>query len=158
MTLTDTARGQVFQQEGGGFLVLLTITHSTLLTPLRFVNNTENIVSNGEDFIAYPFKMKPPEDRQGVKPVARLTIDNINRQIVEVVRQIAATSPLFVQIDVVRIDDCDVIETTLPQFKLRNVDWDAGVLSGDLSIDDITKEPFPARTFTPSEYPGVFAI
>lgn len=154
MTISNTAKGQVFQQEGGGFLILLTINHPQLATPLRVVNNTVNITSNGDDFIAYPFKIKLPEEREGIAPLAKLTIDNVSREIIQSIRQIA--TPLSIDIQGVRIDDVDAVEFELPTFKLRNVDWDATQITGDLTLDDISKEPFPQRYFTPSEYPGVF--
>lgn len=154
MTLSDTALGQVFKQEGGGFLVLVTLSHVSLLTPVRVCNNSVNIVSNGETYLAYPFKFKPPEEREGVSPIAKLTIDNVSREIIQAIRQI--TTPLSSVIQIVRIDDVDAIESSLPTFALRNIGWDATQITGDLTLDDVTKEPFPARSYTPSEYPGVF--
>lgn len=156
MTISDTARGQVFQQEGGGFLVLLTISHAQLVTSIRVCNNNVNIVSNSNTFIAYPFKFKPPEEREGVSPIAKLTIDNVTREIIQAIRQII--TPLDITVQVVRIDDLDTVESSLPTFKLRNVGWDATQITGDLTLDDVTKEPFPARSYTPSEYPGVFKV
>lgn len=154
VTLSDTARQQVFGQEGGGFLVLLTITHADLITPIRVVNNTEAVTSNGVEYIAYPFAIKLPESREGVQPHARLTIDNVSREIAQTIRSIS--TPPTVNIQVIRIDDLDAVEMELPNFQLRNVEWDILTLSGDLQIDDITREPYPQRSFTPAEYPGLF--
>ena len=154
MTLSDTARGQVFQQEGGGFLELLTITHADLPEPLRFVNNTETITSNGESYIAFPFRVKLPTEKERSIPRAQLEIDNVSRQIGQLIRQL--TSPPTVQIDIIRIDDLDAVELTLPAMTLNNVRYDALSVSGELSVEDTTREPFPQRSFTPSEYPGLF--
>jgi hypothetical protein len=106
------------------------------------------------EYIAYPFRLKLPEDRASVAPRATLTIDNVSREIAQIVRSIS--TPPSVQIEIVRIDTF-TSEIVLPTFKLRNVEWDALQLSGELTMDDITREPFPQRTFTPSEYPGVFS-
>lgn len=152
--LTAQATEEVFGQEGGGFLTLLVLTHSILGTPLRFVNNNSNITSNGLDYIAYPFKVKLPEERTDAAPLARLTIANVDRQITQAIRQIA--TPISCDISLIRISDLDVVEVTLPTFQLRNVEGDFLQISGDLVLDDLTKEPFPQRTFTPAEYPGVF--
>lgn len=157
--ISEAATGQVFGQEGGGFLVCLTISHSTLEEPIRVVNNTENIqrtlpVFGLTTFIAFPFTVQLPDDRADTAPHAQLTIDNVSREIAQLIRLIS-TAPT-VTIEVVQIDDFDAVEVTLPDFQLRNVEWDNLSVSGDLVLDDITKEPFPQRKFTPSEYPGLF--
>jgi hypothetical protein len=117
-----------------------------------FINDVFEI--DEYEYIAYPFRLKLPEDRASVAPRATLTIDNVSREIAQIVRSIA--TPPSVQIEIVRIDTF-TSEIILPTFKLRNVEWDALQLSGELTMDDITREPFPQRIFTPSEYPGVFS-
>lgn len=154
MTLSDTARGQVFQQEGGGFLELLTISHPDLAEPLRFVNNTETITSNGQTYIAFPFRVALPADKERSVPRAQLELDNVSRQIGQVIRQL--NSPPTVQIEIIRIDDLDAVEVTLPAMTLNNVRYDALSVSGELSVEDTTREPFPQRSFTPAEFPGLF--
>lgn len=154
MTISDTARAQVFQPEGGGFLELLTLSHSTLSEPLRFVNNIENVESRGETFIAFPFRVTLPNDADRSPPAARLELDNVSRQIAQIIRQI--TTPPTILIEIVRIDDFDTVEQVFPPFQLRNVRYSALTVSGELTVDDIMREPFPQRSFTPSEYPGLF--
>lgn len=154
MTLSDTARGQVFQQEGGGFLELLTITHEDLAEPLRFVNNVENVVSNGETYIAFPFKVKLPGEKDRTAPSARLEIDNVSREIGQMIRQLS-TAPVM-QFVIVRIDDFDAIEQVFPPLLLRNARYDNLTVTGELSVGDAMREPFPQRRFTPAEYPGLF--
>lgn len=152
--ISNQATEEVFQQEGGGFLVLLTISHATLATPIRVVNNTEEVFSNGQIYIAFPFSVQLPNDSQDTGPVAKLVIDNVSTDIARVIRSIA--TPPYVDISVVRISDLDTVELDLPTFRLRNVQWDALSVSGDLVIDNIMQEPYPQRSFTPAEYPGLF--
>jgi len=109
---------------------------------------------NGDLFIAYPFELTLPDDRQGSAPRARLVIDNVSREIAQLIRSI--NTPPSVAIEVVRIDDTDSVEISLPMFRLRNVTWNVLSVSGDLTIDEIEREPFPQRRFTPAEYPGLF--
>lgn len=154
MPISSIARGQVFKDEGGGFLTLLTITHASIITPLRFVDNTVDITSNGELYIAYPFRIALPEDSEEAPPKAQLTLDNVTRDLTAIIRTI--TTPLNIDISVVRLDSLDDVEVSLPQFKMRNIEWDVLTISGDLTLDDVMNEPFPARAFTPSEYPGLF--
>ncbi len=152
MTISDTARQQVFAQEGGGFLSLLTISHPDLPEVLRFVNNTENVTVGGDLYIAYPFKVKLPKARDRTVPSASLEIDNVSRDIGQAIRQIS--SPPTITIEVVRLDDVEVTEVTYPPFQLRNVKYDALTVSGELTVDDMMREPYPQRSFSPAEYPG----
>lgn len=155
MSISDTAKAQVFQQEGGGFLELLTISHESLPggIPLRFVNNTVNVVSGGETYIAFPFKVKLPKDKERAIPSASLEISNVSREIGQVIRSIS--TPPTVTIVIVRMDDFDAIEQEFPPLLLRNVKYDNISVSGDLTVDDMMREPYPQRSFSPSEYPGV---
>lgn len=154
MTISDTAKAQVFGEEGGGFLELLTINHPDLVTPLRFVNNTVDITSNGDDYVAYPFTIKLPQDRDRSVPSAQLVIDNVSREIGQRIREMV--EPPTVTITIIRIDDFDAVEQEYPIFTLRNARYNALTVSGELRLTDQAREPYPQRSFTPSEYPGLF--
>lgn len=116
----------------------------------------DSYLQNGDDnlFLAYPFKLSLPDDVQTSAPRAKLSIDNVSREIAQLIRTIS--TPPNVLIEIVRIDDPDSVEMSLPMFRLRNVEWDALQISGDLTIDEIEKEPFPQRRYTPAEFPGLF--
>mgnify|MGYP003405271219 CR=1 FL=1 len=158
MTISPQATEEVFGQEGGGFLACLTISHDDLEEPIRVIDNTVNVTRTigAEDFvfIAFPFEITLPDDQADSVPKAQLTIDNVSREVAQLIRSI--TTPPTVTIEVVRISDVNEVEVTLPDFQLRNVEWDALTVTGDLIIDDIAQEQFPQRKFTPSEYPGLF--
>lgn len=151
--VSTAGKTQVFAQEGDSFLVLLEIDHADLADPLRFVNNTEDVTSNGESYTAFPFDISLPTDSDESPPRARLVIDNVSREIGEVIRDLD-TAPT-ITIYVIRMDDFDAVEITLPSFTLRNVQYDVMQVSGELELEDLTREPFPARTFSPAEFPGL---
>lgn len=154
MTLSSTAKSKIFKQESDSFLVLIVITHPDLVTPLRFVNNTVNVISNGFEYIAFPFKLKWPNDTDGTVPVASLQIDNSNQVIMQTIRTLVGKPT--VSISAIRMDDFDAVEVTLPNFQLSNVRGDVGSITGDLTLDDVAKEAYPGVTFTPAEFPGIF--
>jgi hypothetical protein len=136
------------------WLVLLTISHASISPSVRVVNNTEAITSNGNEFIAFPFDLALPDSREDAPPRARLTIDNVSREIAQAIRSI--TSPPTVTIEIIRASAPDTIEASFPDFKLRNVTWDVGKVSGDLTVEDFTSEPYPAGIFSPASFPGLF--
>ena len=39
--------------------------------------------------------------------------------------------------------------------RLTNVRWDFLTVEGDLEFEDLSREPYPALTFSPAEFPGV---
>src|SRR5579885_2175455 len=85
--LSLAARQAVNAQETGEvFLLLLTLDHDELAAPIRVVNNTVDIVSRGNTYIAYPFQLElPAEDADQISSV-RLSIDNVDRTIVQSLR------------------------------------------------------------------------
>jgi hypothetical protein len=135
------------------FLLLLTITHPTM-PAIRVVNNTETIVSNGETFVAFPFEINLPDMHEDRQPYMQLRISNVDRQIVQAIRTL--TSPPLVRVDVVVASQPDTIEATFPDFSLRSVDYDALMVEGRLTLDDILSEPYPSGSMNPQDFPGLF--
>lgn len=149
------ARRALYAPETGEvFLILLTLSHPTLGTPLRLVNDSGAVTSCGETFVAYPFDLTLPEDDEGRPPRARLSIDNIDRQIVATVRNL--TSSPSVLIEIVRAADPDTVEARFADFRFVNISYDSQVVEGDLTLEDFTAEPFPAGSFSPALFPGIF--
>ncbi len=144
------------QETGEVFLLLLTITHASLAVPIRVVNNTVNITSLGETFVAFPFQIQLPDEHEDSPPRMRLVIDNVDRTIVQSLRPL--TSPPTVQLDVCLASQPNTIEASFPGFQLQSVGYDAFAVEGDLSLDDIVTEPFPEGSFTPQYFPGLFGI
>lgn len=153
MTLSTAAKTQAFANEGDDFLLLLTIDHDDISEPIRVVHNTEDVVSNGETYVAFPFTLTLPTDRDDSPPRAQLVIDNVSREIGETIRTIS--TPPTVMIQVVQLADPDQVEMEIPSMVLRNVQFDAMTVTGDLELEDLSREPFPARYFTPAEFPGL---
>lgn len=136
------------------FTVLLTLTHPDMDVPIRVCDSGMDITSRGENYIAYPFALALPEDEDGRPPRARLSIDNIERQIVATVRSL--TSSPFVTIEIIRRAAPDVVEARFEDFRFTNISYDSQVVEGDLTVEDFTAEPYPAGCFSPSLFPGLF--
>jgi len=136
------------------FLILLTIDHADLTQPIRVSSDGVDTTSQSNTFVAFPFDLTLPDDMDNQAPRARLTIDNIDRQIVQAIRDIGGAPS--VKIEIVRAADPDTIEASFPDFKLENVSYDAMTVQGELTLEDFTAEPFPARVFSPADFPGLF--
>lgn len=136
------------------FLVLIEIDHDDLSTPIRVVNNTENITSNGNVYQAYPFEINMLSDLKDELPKVTLTIDNVDRQIVQAVRTVSSAPD--VTLSVVLADAPNTIEAGPFAMSLKNASYDAFVVSGELGAEDILNEPYPEGTFNPVDFPGLF--
>ena len=136
------------------WLILLTLSHPDLSDDIRVVHNPETITSRGLDYIGFAFDLILPSDTEDRAPVAELRIDNVSREIAQSVRSISSAPT--VTIEIIRAADPDTVELSLTGFTLQNVRWDALAVSGRLALDDISVEPYPAGSFTPASFPGLF--
>jgi hypothetical protein len=50
----------------------------------------------------------------------------------------------------------DSIEARWPAFQLTNIKYDASVITGTLNLELEDREPFPAGSFVPSFFAGLF--
>lgn len=154
MTVTDATKRDAWQEESDLPLILVTINHPDLVVPIRAVNNNENIVSNGQEYVALPFEPELPDANEDSPPRGRLRIDNVSREIGQAIRQIQ--SPASVTLEVVRQSDPNVVEISFPEMRLSNTRVTALTVIGDLEFEDLVREPFPAHSFVPSAFPALF--
>ena len=154
-TLSTAARQAIFAPETSKvFLMLLTINHSDMAGPVRVVNNYENITSNGNLFTAYPFLFRLPSEDEDTLAQVELQITNIDRLLVDSVRSIS--SPFTVTLDIALSDTPDTIEAGPFAMNMREVKYDAMKLTGTCNFQDILNEAYPAGSYTPADYPGLF--
>lgn len=136
------------------FLLLLTLNHADLAQPIRVVDNTQDVVSGGNAFVAYPFEIDLPEDT-GERPArARIRIDNVDRQLVATLR--SAATPPAVTIEVVMASAPDTVEASFAGMSLVEAGYDVLTITGELTFEDVLNEPFPGVYFTPANFPGMF--
>jgi len=162
--LSNSAKQALFAQATEEvFIVLVTIDHETFTSPIRVSSDpfellpdagVRGVVSRGNEYLFMPFSINLPiQDDTGIAR-ASLSVDNISREIVAAVRN--ARSALSITIEIVLASNVDDVEISIPDFRLESISYDAFTVSGDLSIEYFDLEPFPARRFTPSDFPGLF--
>jgi hypothetical protein len=134
------------------WLTLLEIGGAGMAAPVRLVANPVNVVSRGYTYIGFPFRLDLPR-QSGEGRAARVEIDNTDREIVRLLRELDdAPSAL---IEIVLAEQPDTVELSLAGLKLRNVEWTAQSVTGDLVFEDVLAEP-ACDTMTPNRFAGMF--
>lgn len=136
------------------FLACVTLDHASM-TPIRVVNNTQNLTRAAGEFLAFPFEIELPADGEDAVVQVQLRIDNVDRQIVQALR--ALDSAPSVTLEVVLASSPDTVEGGPFEFALKSADYNAIVVTGTLGYEDeLLNEPYPGDTFTPTNSPGLF--
>lgn len=152
LTAAAIASGNA-QQTGEVWLILVTISHASLASPIRVVNNNEDVTSRGLLYLAFPFQIiLPGEDPDSITK-AVLRFDNADRTAIAAVRGLD-TAPT-VALEVILASAPDVVEISFPGLTLRNATYDAFVIEGELYFESLVSEPV-TYTMTPSRFPGLF--
>ena len=153
---SDDFKAAAFAENTGeAFLVLITISHPDLVTPIRATSDGVDTLSRGVTYDAYPFDITLPDSREGALPSGRLQIDNIHQDITAAIR--AIRDSVECTIEVVLGSNPDQVERSFPKFELDNADWNVLLVQGDLVLPQTADEPYSARRFTPNDYPGLYA-
>ncbi len=165
MTLQSTraVSAALAQETDEAFIMLLRILHDDLDESIRVtqadvaeaeLDGAPGVYSRGAFYAAYPVKINLPG--QSAEELARvtLTIDNVDRRIVQVLRSIA-TAP-DVEMEVVLLDTPDIVEAGPYRLRLREARYDLLVVEGELTHEDILNEPYPGHSMTPGTFPGLF--
>lgn len=136
-------------------LYLLEITHPQLATPVRIVRDTQNIVSNGETFIAMNFDIQLPDDLQGQLPRAPIRIDNVGRELTQWLDASNGGRGALVRVMQVMRDDPDTLEYDVTMDLLR-VRQNGAYVTGELGYEDTLNLPALAITYRQDNTPGIF--
>lgn len=159
-------REAMFGQETGEVPIwLLTITHPSLDEPVRLTtDNTERkssdpliyrTMSRGEEYLYVGIDLTLPNEEDKNPPASKLTISNVARELIPLARSVI--TPPSIKIEAVLASALDDVEIELPQMDMMNVSYNAAQLVFDLGIDSLISESFPGGTFSPANFPGLFA-
>lgn len=134
-------------------LPLITITGQGVDT-IRVVPNTIDIVSNGVSYSPFPVSLQLPDDDGDAAPIMKFKISSIAQDVMQRLRLVQ--DALFVDVLIVLAATPDIVEMRWPQMRLRNVEFDAQTITGDLILGDFLTESVPVHSFTPGFSPAVF--
>lgn len=127
-----------------------TVRHS--LTPLVY-----KTVSNGNDYYYVPMAIQLPTDSPDSPTTAQLSVSNVGLELINILRSmIVGDVPATVDLNIVLASDPDNIGFTVPTLDMVQADWDEQNVTMTLVVEALDREPFPADSFTPTDFPALF--
>lgn len=148
-------KDRVSSVSGDAPLDLLVITHPQLLVPLRIVNDTQDLVSGGNTFVALAFRSSLPDDIERQLPRAKLAVDNVGREMVQWLDASKGGRGSQVRVMQVMRDTPDVIEfdMTMDMLNVRQTPLEITAELGFQNTLSVAAMPFVYR---PDNTPGLF--
>ena len=170
MTTTSlNFRAAAYAQETGRVpIALITLSHPSLADDIRISTDpTQRIeefttdldvvygtISNGLTYLFLPVRIKLPDETEEGPGDMTLEIDNIHRAYIEAIRSVF--TPITCQVDIVMDNALDTIDASWPEFNLTQIKYNDTIITGTLTIETLVTEPYPAHSFIPSYFPGIF--
>ncbi len=136
-------------------LVLLEISHADLTEPVRVVNDMQDLISNGNTFIACPFRYVLPDDFENQLPKARLAVDNVGRDLMYWIETTGGGQNSSVKMMQVMRSRPDTIEWSI-SMNLYNVTATLQEISAELGFENLFARPAVLMQYRPETTPGIF--
>ena len=155
MPISETARRAIYSTTGEGqvALTLMTITHPTLLQPIRLVNNPTPITSRGNVFADSTFEEQWPPDVASQDPTVYIRLFP-SKALIDVMS--ALTSEPTVTIELVLASDVDTVIRSIPALPVYGSE--ASYKEFRLQIggaDPWLLRSFPRVRFNVDDWPGM---
>ena len=166
-SLSPAALKAMFSTDGNDTMaVLLTITGTGITTPIRLCDNytqristtadevVYGIPSRGNNYVFLPFQITLPTEEAEAAPRCQIILNDVTRYLIPTIR--SATTALNVVVELVMTSTPDTVEISFSNFLMSGITYNADSITADLNVESLAVEPFPAHTFTPSYFPGLF--
>jgi len=166
VTNIDFLRSAYAEETGSTLIMLMSLSHPSIDTSILLSTDpTEKVletsqtvfygtISREKRFIFLPMLITLPDETEEGPLQMRITLDNVSRELIGFLRGLS--SPPSINVELVMSDDVDTVLATWPEFLMTNIRYNEQQIVADLSVETLIYEPFPAGTFTPGEFPGLF--
>lgn len=165
-TISADLRKALFDENTGEVIVLLLqIVHPDLpegdiflssdnAVLLDFEEQLRGTISRGRSYSFMPMEVGLPEEGEDAAPTIRVTLYDVAQEVTPLLK--ASIFPAYVSAEIVLASAPDDPEVTLAVFELSSASVEAGNVVLDLTVDTMASEPFPADTFTPARFGGLW--
>ena len=153
--LSNQLLAQLFAQGSGDpFLTLVTLSHASFSAPIRLVNNSVNIISRGDTYLAFPMKIKlPMDDGESAREVS-IEFDNVSQYLLDGFRSV--TTEIGVKIEMILASLPNDVQMSLEELKISSVSYSATRVSAKLMMDSFLHTEMTSEKYGPSNFRGLF--
>jgi hypothetical protein len=152
-SLSAELKAQIFKQESEDpFLTLVTLTGPGFV--YRLVNNSVDIVSNGNTFTAFPMKIRLPADDGESARDFQIDFDNASLLLITALRSVI--EPIECKIEMILASMPDTIQSSVEDLLIRSVTYDDKKISARIVLDNFLTVAMTSERYTPLLYPGIF--
>lgn len=156
MTYSTAARRNLLATSADEpMLELAEITHSGLSIPVRVVNDTQNITVGGHEFIACPFTLSRPDDVGEQTPSAKLSVDNVGRELTQWLEASNGGKGAKCRIMAVLRSSPDIIEFDMT-LDLTGLSINNATVDGQLGFQNTLMQPAVTVRYDPITSPGLY--
>jgi len=136
-------------------LILIEIDHEALTQPVRVVNDMTDVTSNGDLYVAYPFKCVLPDDYENQLPKARIVIDNVGRDLMYWIETTGGGQNSSCTFKQILRSNPDIIEWQITM-NLYNVQVTMESVTAELGFENLFSKPAISRRYRPDTSPALF--
>lgn len=136
-------------------LILIEIDHEALTQPVRVVNDMTDVTSNGNLYVAYPFKCVLPDDYENQLPKAQIVIDNVGRELMYWIETTGGGQNSSCTFKQILRSNPDIIEWQITM-NLYNVQVTMESVTAELGFENLFSKPAISRRYRPDTSPALF--
>lgn len=136
-------------------LLLLEINHPELPSPVRVVNDTQNITSNGNLYLGFAFRFVLPSDYENQLPKARIAIDNVGKDLMQWIETSDGGAGSTVQLSTIMRSRPNQIEWTITM-SMFNIQANAREVSAELGFENLFTKPAISIQYRPETCIALF--
>ena len=115
---------------------------------------TSTISGSSLEYPFIPMELSLPTDENTSAARCSITIHDVTKILLPSLRQIIGAPE--VELHLVLASTPNVLEASYVGFRLSNITYNANTITAELNMPSLEVEPFPAHSFTPAYFPGLF--
>lgn len=167
-SMTPAAIRAMFSPESSSDLIVLVTVYDPPTTPIRLCDGytqrlsdgasesdiTYGVVSRGNSYIFLPLEITLPQEDEAQAPRCNIVIRDVTRYLTPTIRNL--TQNPKVKLEIVLSSSPDTVEVSFDGFYITNFTYNRDQVTAELQMINYEREPFPAHSFSPKYFPGLF--